>query len=165
LNKQFWLLLWCRKGKGNEYLNTVVTHQKCMPKLVCMPISQSWRLTILTILTFWLSHYQTILLSDCLTIVIFLNFQIPNYSFIQLSDLSSHYNFPTIQPFWLSDVPTIQPFQLRLSTSAGHVRLTTYGKTCGYGNSQVRVTCHHRSTWFWVLVLGAASACHKYSWD
>ena len=30
----------------------------------------------------------------------------------------------------------------------------TRGKTRGYGNSRVRVTCHDRSTRIWVLVLG-----------
>ena len=54
--------------------------------------------------------------------------------------------------------------QLRQSTSAGHHRYTR-GFSHGYGNLQIRVTCHHRSTWIWVVVLGAASTCHKYSWD
>jgi hypothetical protein len=27
---------------------------------------------------------------------------------------------------------------------------------------RIWVTCHHRSTWIWVLVLGAVSTCHKY---
>jgi len=45
-----------------------------------------------------------------------------------------------------------------------HYRYTC-GKTCGYGNSQVQVTCDHRSTHIWVLVLGAASTCHNYLWD
>jgi hypothetical protein len=35
---KFDCFLLCRKGKENEYLNGVETHQKCMPKLVCMPI-------------------------------------------------------------------------------------------------------------------------------
>ena len=32
-----------------------------------------------------------------------------------------------------------------------HYRYTC-GKTHGYGNSRIRVTCHHRLTWIWVLV-------------
>ena len=32
----------------------------------------------------------------------------------------------------------------------------THGFSHGYGNSQVRVTCDHRSTQIWVLVMGAA---------
>ena len=70
LNKKFWPLLWCRKGKWNEYLNAVETRpQKCMPKFLCIPISLSnlseyltilTFLTILTIPTIWLSDYLTV---------------------------------------------------------------------------------------------------------
>ena len=41
LNKKCDCFFSCRKGKWNENLNAVETHQKCMSKLVCMPISQS----------------------------------------------------------------------------------------------------------------------------
>jgi hypothetical protein len=45
-HQYFWIrkcdCFWsCRKGKWNENLNAVETHQKCMSKLVSMPISQS----------------------------------------------------------------------------------------------------------------------------
>ena len=36
--RKFDCFLLCRNNKENEYLNSVETHQKCMPKLVCMPI-------------------------------------------------------------------------------------------------------------------------------
>ena len=35
---------------------------------------------------------------------------------------------------------------------AAHYRYTR-GKTRGYGNSRIRVTCHRRSTRIWVLIL------------
>ena len=45
---------------------------------------------------------------------------------------------------------------------AAHYRYTR-GFSHGYGNLQIRVTCHHRSTRIWVLVLGlrvlAKSTC------
>ena len=41
----------------------------------------------------------------------------------------------------------------------------THGKTCGYGNSWVQVTCDHKSTWICVLVRCAASTCHRYLQD
>ena len=47
---------------------------------------------------------------------------------------------------------------------AAHYRYT-HGKTRGYGNSRVWVTCDHRSTRIWVRVLGAASTCHRYLSD